>query len=370
MLRIGLDVHVLDGAPQGTASVWDGLIENLPPDARYVLYSGDAAATSRRFPGAHLEHRAFPVRTPLLRIPCAIPWLARRDGLDLVHVNYYGPPLGGTGVVVTMHDTIYLDHPEWAPGARRLLFATLARRTARRARAVIVVSEWARLRVAHHFGVRPERLHVVHNGLGDRWHHPDEDAIARAGAHLAPALPPRYLLSVGRLDPRKNLVGSVEAAGTLVREGLMDGVVHVGPDDAGGLAMLRAIETSAGAAPVLRIPRATVPELQALYRGARALLFPSFAEGFGLPVVEAMTMGTPVITSTVTALPEVAGDAALLVDPRDRRAIAAAAREVLVSPELRARLVEAGRARGARFTARRMAEETRRVYERAASQPA
>jgi glycosyltransferase involved in cell wall biosynthesis len=166
---------------------------------------------------------------------------------------------------------------------------------------------------------------------------------------------------VGRLDRRKNLERVIEAYRTLLRQpdgaAACGGLVIAGPDDSGSEEVRRRLDT--GRVPGERIVTTGYlgdGDLAPLYRTAAVMVYPSLAEGFGLPVLEAMASGTPTITSNVSSLPEVAGDAALLVDPLDTAAIAGALRRVLTDPHLAARLAAAGPRRAAEFTWERSAE--------------
>lgn len=365
-MRVLLDVHVIGGPPQGTSTVWLNLLPNLPRRHTYVLASFDPEATRRLFPGDRFEHVPFPVHQPHLRIQGALPWMARRERCDAVHVNYYGPLVGAPGLVVTMHDTIYLDFPEFAPLARRVAFRTLARLTARTAKRVVAVSEYSRRGIERHFGVPAERVAVVPPGVGDAWHAPDLAAIDRAWERIAPRLPERYLLAVGRWDPRKGFLESARITAALAREGLVDGLVVVGPDDFGGEALRATLAREGLDRLVTPLRDLDLHTLQAVYRGGAAQLFLSRAEGFGIPPLEAMAMGTPVVAADRTAIPEVCGDGAVLVDPDDLEAATDAVRRVLTDATHRAQLVARGRRRVATFTTAGAAEAMARVYEAAA----
>ena len=363
-MRIGLDVHVLSGQHQGTVTVWTSLLQHLPPRHTYVLYSFDPEATRRTFPGAHFEHRRIPIRNSWLRILIAYPWLARRDRCAIFHVNYYGPPVGIRGLVVTVQDLLYLDLPgPLVPRSRRWISRTLGKLTARRARQPIVGSEYTARRVAHHLGVPRPRVAVVLNALADEWFAPDENAIAAAWMSVGPRLPARYALAIGRWEPRKNHVMAAEVARRLQREGLLDGLVIVGPEDFGAASVRRELRERGLQGVVTSLSGLELPALQAVYRHAAVLLFPSEGEGFGYPVVEALAMGTPVIASDRGAIPEVCGDAGLIVHELDADALAATAAMLLRDPVLQETLRVRGRLQVWRFTGREYADRIARIYD-------
>jgi glycosyltransferase involved in cell wall biosynthesis len=282
------------------------------------------------------------------------------------HANYYGPWVGAPPLVLSVPDLIYLDFPEFAPRGRRRSMKVLGRLSARVARVVVAGSEYSRGRVLKHYGLPEDRVVVVHYGLGDEWHRPDETAIARAWSGLRERVPARYLITVGRLDTRKNFPACARVARALAQEGLLDGLVIVGPADFGAGAIERALDRDGTRQLVTRLAGLSLVEIQALYRNALGLVYLSLAEGFGLPLIEAMALGTPVVSSNRTAMPEVCGGAALLVDPDDVREATEAARRMITDPATRDGLVRAGSARAAAFRSAAMADAMAAVYGRAA----
>lgn len=366
-MRIGLDVHVLTGAPQGTASAWRNLLPALPAGHTYVLYSFDPSRTRAEFPQAHFEHRRIPVHQPHLRIEVVYPWLARRDRCDVFHVNYFGPLFGAPGLVVTCHDVLYLDFPELAPLSKRLQMRYLCGWTVRAARRVITDSAYSRERIAHHFGISPERIAIIYPPVDATWLSPDSAALDRAWEGVRHRVPERYILGVGRLEPRKNVVLTARMAAEARSLGLTDGLVWVGPDDFGTRAITQALDAEGLTPLVTRLSGLSTLELQAVYRHAQMLLFLSVAEGFGYPPIEAMAMGTPVVTSPRTSLAEVVGEAAWTVDPDDPRAVIDAVRTMLTRPEIAKGYVDAGLRHSRRFSADASAEQTAALYESVAT---
>jgi glycosyltransferase involved in cell wall biosynthesis len=238
-------------------------------------------------------------------------------------------------VVVTVHDLAVLRHPGTFNQWTRRYSRFAVPRVARAARRVIAVSEFTRREVVELLGVPEERIRVIPNGVGEPFC-PD-----------GPAAEGDYVLAVGTLEPRKNLAAAQEAAQGLGVELRVVGARGWGDVQVDGW-----------------LGRVSDDELAALYRGARCLVYPSLYEGFGIPVLEAMACGTPVVTAAGGATEEVAGGAAVLVDTRDPAAIAAGIEEADARrDELRGRGLE----RATRFTWERVAAETRAVYEEAAA---
>jgi glycosyltransferase involved in cell wall biosynthesis len=266
--------------------------------------------------------------------PHGLPHAAR--GLDLLHCpTFRGPVRSRVPVVVTVHDLAVLRHPGTFNQWTRRYSRFAVPRVARAARHVIAVSEFTKREIVELLAVAPERITVIPNGVGA--------PFVPAG----PAAEGDYVLAVGTLEPRKNLAVSQQAAKRLGVELRVVGARGWGGVEIGGW-----------------LGRVSDDELAALYRGARCLVYPSLYEGFGIPVLEAMACGTPVVTSAGGATEEVAGGAAVLADPHDPAAVAAAIEEAEARrDELRVRGLE----RAAQFTWERAAAETRAVYEAAAA---
>jgi len=254
-------------------------------------------------------------------------------------------PLRSKRNVVCIYDAASVRHPEWYTGG----FAAYQRRIlpalARRARLVITASEFGRGEVIELLGADPDRTEVVPLGVSDAFR-PDADA---AGARAAFGLERPYVLTVGSLIARKNLDALASAAEALRGEGI--DLVGAGS----GRGYMRS-----GRSPVRELGYVDQQRLPGLYAGAAAFILPSLYEGFGLPVLEAMASGVPVVASNRGALPEVCGNAALLVDPTDPAALSEAVLAAVGDCDLR----EAGLARARSFTWERTARETDALIER------
>jgi glycosyltransferase involved in cell wall biosynthesis len=366
-MRIGLDVHVLTGPHQGTTSVWMNLLNEFPPTHEYVLYSFDPEAVRRRFPQSHFIHRRIPRMPAAARIQIALPIMTRRDGCDVFHANYYGPIVGGPPLVLQVHDLIYLDFPEYSTGMRTALFETLSRASAHAAKRVVTDSHWSKERIIAHYHLGADRIDVVPLGLDRSWSCPSENAIESAWDQLQSRVPARFALSVGRLDPRKNFAQTARVVRSLVDRGDLDGLVIVGPDDFGATRIRAEMERDGTTGIVTHLSALDTASLQALYRHASCLLYLSLAEGFGLPLIEAMSMGTPIVASNRTSIPEVVGDAGLIVDPENSEEVTRALADVLSSPELRDSMIARGRARAKQFDGAVAASRMIEVYTAAAA---
>jgi glycosyltransferase involved in cell wall biosynthesis len=282
--------------------------------------------------------------------------------LDLVHAPSGGavPPAGsGQKLVVTVHDLAFLVVPHVFPTLWRNQFRTGLRATVRRADAIIAASRNTAEDLLSRTKVDPQKVHVIPEAappLPEEPPDPDE-VIARL------KIPRPYLLFVGTLEPRKNLVRLIRAYRRAAATGLPHALVLAGPLGWRHQTLLREIALYGPGDVVLTGPLAP-PELDALYRSAAAFIYPALYEGFGLPVLEAMARGVPTICSNTSSLPEVAGEAALGVDPASVREIGAALEALLTDPALQEKLAARGRARAERFSWDETARLTLQVYER------
>ena len=275
-----------------------------------------------------------------------LPRTLRRRQAALIHApNCFLPLRRPCPGVVTVHDLAFEDYPEDFARLTGWKYRTFTPRCARSAERVICVSEYTRRDLCERYGVDPGRTRTIHSApclpIGD-----------------APPPPGPYLLAVGDLRRKKNLVRLVRAFGRLHADGLPHRLVLAGLD-AGEAAAIRA--TAAGA-PVELTGYVDDARLDALMRGADLLVYPSVYEGFGLVIVEAMARGCPVAAADATALPEAAGGAAALFDPLDEEDMAATIRGVVDDDDRRADLVTRGRARVAELSWDRTAELTAAVY--------
>lgn len=326
-------------------------------------------------PGIDLHVSSPALEHPLRRIvweQTVLPWrLARGDKpVDMVHGLVNVLPLSpGYPGVVTVHDLSFLRYPQLFPQIKRLYLTALVRMSVGRARRVIAVSRQTADDVAHFLRADPSRIHVIPNGVDAKFSPGDSAAVEKF--RRVHKLPPRYWLYLGTLEPRKNLPLLLDAFARY-RGAVLSS--RAGGDDvtlvlAGGTgwhfdAIFERVQAlGLGDAVVFPgfIPSEDLPDW---YRAAELFLYPSRFEGFGLPVLEAMACGTPVLCSDAPGVREVAGDAAWRLPPDDAQAWQAAMLAAGQAPRRRARMRNAGLARAAGFTWGRAAAATVEVYER------
>jgi glycosyltransferase involved in cell wall biosynthesis len=306
-----------------------------------------------------------------LRLPIPVELFTGR--VDVFHAPDFAlPPVFQARTLLTIHDLSFLTHPETVHShVRRYLQAAVPRSVAR-ADHVLAVSEHTRRDLMSWLGVPAERVSVVYHGVDQRFYRVTEpDHLAAVRARYA--LPRRFILHVGTLQPRKNLVRLIEAYAALIGEGgASEGQRRLADEPpalvlAGGKGWLcgdifEAVRRLRLEGQVHFPGFVDEADLPALYSLAELFVYPSLYEGFGLPVLEAMACGTPVVCSNAASLPEVAGEAALLVPPGDAGRLVAAMHFALTDTGVRARLVAAGLTQARRFTWEEAARRTVEVY--------
>jgi len=310
------------------------------------------------------------VREVVIRFPTklgwdqlAVPWAALLLNLDLiVNPKLSVPLLSGTPSVFTLHGAEQFAVPEVFPAVDRIYSRIMMPIYCRRAAAIISTTQMGVDEIVHYVGADRRKLHPVHEAAHPRFRPWSEEELAPIRERYG--LPERFLLFVGGLSPLKNFSNLLraykllgESAPPLVAVGFLRWKY------AEDVALIGELGLESR---VIRTGFVPDEDLPGIYNLAQVLLLPSLYEGFGIPVLEAMACGTPVITSKTGCTPEVAGNAALLVDPRNVAEIAGTIQRLLDDPALQAELAERGRKRAPEFSWRRAAEESLQVYELAA----
>jgi glycosyltransferase involved in cell wall biosynthesis len=364
---IGLDlVFLAPGATGGMETYARALVPELArrrPGMRWVAFCGrELAAELRAAPGIEgMEVVELPVSSDARgrRVAAEQTLLARaqrRAGVGLVHAlgNTAALAPGGPPLVLTIHDLIWRAHPETHAGLLAKGLSWLVPRAARKAAAIVTPSRATADDVERYLGVPGERVHVVPSGPGAEGATPTPEAALRERLGLGAA--PIVLCPAPR-RPHKNVARLVAATAGLAATVVVPGYASIEQDELERAPHARYLGWVDG------------PDMEGLYRAATLLAFPSLAEGFGLPVLEAMGRGLPVACSDTTSLPEVAGDAALTFDPRDEAAIREAVVRLLSDAGLREELAARGREQAARFSWAAAAEGTWAAYDAVLRRP-
>ena len=283
--------------------------------------------------------------------------------VDVTHSpNLAAPRLRRSKLVVTVHDLSFLREPAWHKADNVAFSSRGVEGAVQRADAIIVPSEFTAHEMSEFYPAARDRVHVVPEAVLPVYQEPCP-AAELARVKKAHALERPYFLFVGTLEPRKNLVRLISAFHGLIEQGLEDVELVL----AGGLGwkadeIRQAADDPKGQGRVRRLGYVPGPDLPGLYQGALAVVYPSLYEGFGLPVLEALASGAPCLTSRAASLPEVAGEAALLVDSDDSDALAQGMLRLARDADLRARLALAGPKQAARFSRAAMGAGTLEVY--------
>lgn len=357
-MKIGIDARN-DGTGVGryTFSLIRELAE-IDRENEYVLFLNRERFATYAAPGPNFRTVEAGIPWFTLREQLALPRLVERERLDLVHYpNVTVPLLSATPFVVTVHDLNYLDAGATARSAARRAGYRLELAKVRRARRLIAVSEHTRGTLVRALRVDPARVAVTYEAADAPGAvEPDTGVLARHGLEVP------FFLYVGAAYPYKNLAGLIDAFAHVSGEQRL--VLAGDHEDFGPELRTRAADLGLAGRVVFPGP-VSEAELAALYGGALAYVFVSLSEGFGLPGLEAMAAGVPVIAARAGSLPEVYADAARYCDPLDTGSIAAALTEIAEDEELRSRLVALGRQRAGEFSWRRTAEQTLAVYREA-----
>jgi glycosyltransferase involved in cell wall biosynthesis len=365
-LRVGIDIHSIGSQKGGNETYYRELIKEIiraPCEHSFFLYYTDPRASEQISARQRFRLERLRPSQRILRIPFTLPWRVRDDKLDVFHAQFIVPPFLKCKTVATIPDIAYEHVPQFFPAAQRALLKLLVRESAKRADHIITVSEYSKRDLIQTYGVSPEKITVTYEGAGEEFVRLDREK-AREELARKYGIRDEFILYLGRLQARKNLARLVESYAKVRESGLRHKLVLAGKPDSlfqPVLARIRELKLENDIVLPGYIPAEDVP---AFFNAAEVFVYVSFYEGFGLPIMEAMACGTPVITSRGTSLEEIAGDSAIHVDPMDEASIAEGLTRVLGDADLRLRLGEAGFARSRQFNFKNAAEQTIGVYER------
>jgi glycosyltransferase involved in cell wall biosynthesis len=340
-------------------------LARIDHDTDYVLLCREADLGVGAQLGANFRTVLEPSPNYSIREQVHVPWVLRRERPDVFHAPHYVLPAGvPCRSVVTIHDCIHLMFPQYLPNRMAYAYARASMwAAARRSDCILTVSEASKRDILHFFNVPPEKIVVVYNAIDDHfWVTPPDEDVARVRERYQ--LDHQFVLYVGNIKPHKNLVRLIESFAEFRQSGFEDVKLLIIGDEISKLpALRRAVHRHKLHKHVRFLGYVSEQTLGILYRLAAVFVFPSLYEGFGLPPLEAMASGTPVVTSNVSSLPEVAGDAAVLVDPYDIDSIVDGLRRVVGDPALAAELRRRGLVRAREFSWERSVERTRQVYQ-------
>ncbi len=369
--RIALNAHLLNlsGNYRSAGINWYiyHLLKNLEaiPDFDYTVFLSDVHARDH-FQRLHLIQSRLPTHSPIVRIlweQLVQPRALRGSRSELLHaLAFAGPKQIDIPWIVTIYDLSFIRFPESFNTINRMYLTYAVQDSLRRAIRAIAISESTKRDLVTKFHVSPEKVKVIYCGIEPSFTAAsDSTGVAQLRARYS--LPEKFILYLGTIEPRKNIVRLLRAYARAKREArLPHRLVLVGARGWKYAKVDRVVEEEGILNDVMFTGYAPQEELVSWYRAADLFVYPSLYEGFGLPPLEAMACGTPVVTSNASSLPEVVGDAALLVAPENERALADAILRALTDRTLREEMVARGIAQAARFSWQRAARETAALY--------
>lgn len=368
-MRIAVDAHSLGTRMTGNEAYVLNLmcaLARVDTQHQYHIMTASPEAVPAEVSHApHMRVHRLISNSAALRIPLLLPELVRRSRAAILHVTYVAPPVLSCPTVVTIHDISYEIFPEFFSQRDRWALGALVPFSARRAAKVIAISEHTRRDLVRIYGLPEDKVAVTYLAAASQFH-PVKSAQVEA-VRLKYGLRAPYILALGNVQPRKNLVRLMQAFALLCQsQSIAHSLAVVGQAQWRSSEVFSAIRKHGLEERVLFTGYVPGEDLPALYAGAELFVMPSLYEGFGLPILEAMACGTAVVCSNASALPEVAGQAALLVDPHNVEGLAGAMSRVLMDEGLRRNLAYEGLERAGQFSWDKTARQTMEVYSRAA----
>jgi glycosyltransferase involved in cell wall biosynthesis len=362
-MRFSVDAHAIGCRLTGNEVYVRNLLANLAslePETEFLAYL--SSADSNGWVPARV-HRRTVSANPFLRLGYDLCGKLRKDRPDLIHVQYTAPLACPVPVVVSVHDVGFVEHAEYFRFLRRRQLCLTVRRTVSMAAKVVTGSEFSRASIARAYGLNPDDIAVVPNAASSIFR-PMDGATAANRVRARFGISGPFILTVGDLQPRKNHAGLIRAFARLVqdRPRLRHGLVFAGKDTWFSSRVRQAARLSGVGDRIRFLGFVRDEDLLLLYNACEVFAFPSFYEGFGLPVLEAMACGCAVACSNTSALPEVADAAAILFDPHSTDDMARALADLVLDRELRTRMEKLGMNRAAQFSWRDTAARTLRIY--------
>ncbi len=374
-MRIVLDGATLTGRFTGDRTYWLNLISNLPsamPSTEFIVVTPSALPEDCLPYHPNLKFKVYPTANSRAWTMRTLPHAAFEQGGDILHTQYTTPLTASCKVVTSVHDISFRLHPEWFPLKHRLLMNLTVPLSMRQAQRVLTLSQSSKADIVRTYNLPNDKVEVVPLGVSQLYHSCYSDTTVDAARQFITdtfQIDRPFLLAVGVMQPRKNLALLTRAFGmAITRYQLPHKLVFTGKDGwgCGRKELEDAITQTAGAEAVDRLHFTGYVEdedLPKLYRASTAFAYPSLYEGFGLPPLEAMACGTPVLASNAPAMPEVVGDAALLADPVSIEEWSDAIARALTDEALQADLIAKGLERVKLFRWERTAAITASIYE-------
>jgi len=362
-MRFAVDAHAIGRHLTGNEVYIRSLLRafaELDSDSEFYAYISARDASSwipKRFQTRLVS------ANPWSRLGWQLGSLVRGDRPDLLHVQYTAPLNIAAPVVVTVHDVSFLENPEYFRLSRRMQLRLTVARTIERAERVLTVSDYSRDAILRHYDISPEKVRVVPNAASPEFRVTGRER-AMASVQKKWGIPGPFVFSVGDLQPRKNQIGLIRAFAAMIasRPAMKHHLVLTGQETWFGPRVRQEALKSGYANRIHFTGFVTDEELRELYNACDCFVFPSFYEGFGMPILEAMACGRAVACSNTSAMPEVADGAGILFDPREPESIRRCMEEILLDAELKARQERLGLQRATHFSWKKSARATLDIY--------
>jgi glycosyltransferase involved in cell wall biosynthesis len=362
-MRFSVDAHAIGQHLTGNETYIRNLLncfEVLDREAEFIAYISREEAVAD-VPGRFRKRRV--AVNPFVRLGYDLPKRVAEDRPNVLHVQYTAPVACSAPIVVSVHDVSFLEHPEYFTWFRAMQLRLTVRRTVKAASCVLTPSEFSKRRILDAYQLADEKVVVLPNGVSSVFHPVTREAAQRSMRTALPPVP--FVLTVGDLQPRKNQLGLIRAFEDLIgaHPQLPHHLLIVGKEESWYAPIVRAAAKKSRVADRIHFTGfVDDEELRRLYGACDLFVYPSFYEGFGLPILEAMACGRAVACSNTSAMPEVADSAALLFDPSSQRDLVFAMRDLLLNPELRQRMERLGVQRAAMFSWTSSAAKTLDLY--------
>jgi glycosyltransferase involved in cell wall biosynthesis len=362
--RVGIDMHVVHGIFQGSRTHCLELFSRVvacTPECDFVLLTRDPrqlVSFSHSFALPNVEICVMPERAAPVRLLWQLPTYIRQKRLSLLHTQYIVPPLASCATAVTVHDILFESHPQYFEKSLVMRSRLLVPFSIRRSAAVFTVSEFSRKHICNEYSIPFPKVNVIPNGVDATRFFPGQKGLEDV---MALGLESgNYYLTVGRLEPRKNQAALLKAWALL--ESPRPRLVIVGQRHFGYSDVFDLIRTLGLEKDVSVLEQISDAQIPAVYRNAKGFMYCSWAEGFGMPLLEAMASGIPVVSSNNTGLAEVCADAAVAVNPSNPEEIRNAVLTFEKQPDFRNNLIQRGLMRAREYSWERSAQTVRSAY--------
>lgn len=366
-MKIGIDFHTVSDFMQGSRTyvynLTKALIERDKKNKYYLYCTNKNYQLPDELCYTNVRKIIITPASRYIRLPISFPIVSAYHKIDIFHFQYFGPPFLPTKYVVTLHDILHERYPEFYPRCLRAMMSMTYPFSAKKAAKILTVSEYSKKDIVRIYNVPDEQVIVAYDAVSEKFHPSYDDSFVNKIKEKYNIFS-RYILFVGRLEPRKNISSLITAyhymkttyniPQKLVIAGMKDFKFQELFDQAIRLKMDK---------DVVFTGRVDQDDLPFIYNGADLFVYPSFAEGFGLPPLEAMACGVPVITSNTTSLPEVIGDAGIMFNPWDIKEICNAMQMVLFDTVLQRKLIARGLKQAKKFSWQKSAEKVLKCYE-------